>query len=262
MGVTTDTAGRGSGSSGSPPCNLRAERRDGSGRAGDGDGRFGGRRARAGHDGSRRALEPRGTRRARGGGDRVAAPRRPARCSVPDGDPHGPVDLRARRRARRVGGRSVPPGGGRGDGRPPGGAGAGGLARRRVGRARGAGGAGGDRAVEPAAASSAAAGGRFRPRRGRGRRAAPRWRSRCRSRPAARSCSCCPRAATREIATTLHIAPNTVRSHVQALLAKLQVHTRLGAVAFATRHGLLVDARTGAGSPLARAWRAHEVHRS
>jgi DNA-binding CsgD family transcriptional regulator len=62
--------------------------------------------------------------------------------------------------------------------------------------------------------------------------------------------------ATRDIAATLHIAPNTVRSHVQALLAKLQVHTRLGAVAFATRHGLLgeaphrglVAARTGLGS--------------
>ncbi len=43
---------------------------------------------------------------------------------------------------------------------------------------------------------------------------------------------------TKDIAGRLHIAPNTVRSHVQALLSKLQVHSRLEAVAFATRHGL------------------------
>lgn len=46
---------------------------------------------------------------------------------------------------------------------------------------------------------------------------------------------------TREIGRQLHISPNTVRSHVQALLAKLQVHSRLEAVAFARRHGLLRD---------------------
>ena len=44
---------------------------------------------------------------------------------------------------------------------------------------------------------------------------------------------------TKEIASRLHIASNTVRSHVQAVMSKLQVHTRLGAVAFAQRHGLL-----------------------
>lgn len=43
---------------------------------------------------------------------------------------------------------------------------------------------------------------------------------------------------TRAIARRLHIAPNTVRSHVQGLLSKLQVHSRLEAVAFAARHGL------------------------
>jgi two-component system, NarL family, nitrate/nitrite response regulator NarL len=44
---------------------------------------------------------------------------------------------------------------------------------------------------------------------------------------------------TRGIAGRLHISPNTVRSHVQALLTKLQVHSRLEAVAFATRNGLV-----------------------
>ncbi|MFB3737388.1 MAG: LuxR C-terminal-related transcriptional regulator [Candidatus Velamenicoccus archaeovorus] len=41
-----------------------------------------------------------------------------------------------------------------------------------------------------------------------------------------------------EIARRLHVSPNTVRTHVQGILSKLQVHSRLEAVAFAMRHGL------------------------
>jgi DNA-binding NarL/FixJ family response regulator len=46
-------------------------------------------------------------------------------------------------------------------------------------------------------------------------------------------------AGTRAISEHLQISPNTVRSHVQALLWKLGVNSRLRAVALALRHGLV-----------------------
>jgi two-component system nitrate/nitrite response regulator NarL len=44
--------------------------------------------------------------------------------------------------------------------------------------------------------------------------------------------------ASEEIALALHISRNTLRTHVQSILAKLGVHSRLEAAAFAVRHGL------------------------
>jgi two-component system, NarL family, nitrate/nitrite response regulator NarL len=41
------------------------------------------------------------------------------------------------------------------------------------------------------------------------------------------------------IARGLNISPNTVRTHIQSLMSKLQVHSRLEAAAFAVRHGVL-----------------------
>jgi PAS domain S-box-containing protein len=55
---------------------------------------------------------------------------------------------------------------------------------------------------------------------------------------------------TRVIAERLHVSPATVRNHVQNLLGKLGVHSRLEAAAYATRHGLL--ARDGAPVPAGR----------
>jgi PAS domain S-box-containing protein len=44
---------------------------------------------------------------------------------------------------------------------------------------------------------------------------------------------------TRDIAELLSISVNTVRNHIQNILQKLQVHTRLEAVAIATKHNLI-----------------------
>jgi two-component system nitrate/nitrite response regulator NarL len=41
------------------------------------------------------------------------------------------------------------------------------------------------------------------------------------------------------MAQMLGVSPNTVRTHVQGILAKLQVHSRLEAAAFAVRHNLI-----------------------
>lgn len=42
-----------------------------------------------------------------------------------------------------------------------------------------------------------------------------------------------------QISTSLRISPNTVRTHVQSILTKLQVHSRLEAATFAVRHGIV-----------------------
>jgi PAS domain S-box-containing protein len=44
---------------------------------------------------------------------------------------------------------------------------------------------------------------------------------------------------TKDIATKLHVSPATVRNHVQNILGKLGAHSRLEAVAYATRHRLI-----------------------
>jgi two-component system, NarL family, nitrate/nitrite response regulator NarL len=46
-------------------------------------------------------------------------------------------------------------------------------------------------------------------------------------------------AGSRAIALELGVAPNTVRTYVQSILSKLQVHSRLEAAAFAVRHSLV-----------------------
>ncbi|HEY8199740.1 MAG TPA: response regulator transcription factor, partial [Actinomycetota bacterium] len=51
------------------------------------------------------------------------------------------------------------------------------------------------------------------------------------------------------IAAALAISPNTVRTHIQNIIVKLGVHTRLEAVAFARRNGLLAAASADAEPP-------------
>jgi PAS domain S-box-containing protein len=46
---------------------------------------------------------------------------------------------------------------------------------------------------------------------------------------------------TKEIAGTLTISPSTVRNHVQNILHKLGVHSRLEAIAFAYQHGFITS---------------------
>ncbi|PKW17718.1 LuxR C-terminal-related transcriptional regulator [Saccharopolyspora spinosa] len=48
---------------------------------------------------------------------------------------------------------------------------------------------------------------------------------------------------TMAMAKQLGVAPTTVRTHVQSVLTKLGVHSRLEAASFAIRHGLLDDER-------------------
>jgi two-component system nitrate/nitrite response regulator NarL len=43
----------------------------------------------------------------------------------------------------------------------------------------------------------------------------------------------------------LHISPNTVRTHVQSILTKLQVHSRLEAASFAARHRMTASLQRG-----------------
>lgn len=49
--------------------------------------------------------------------------------------------------------------------------------------------------------------------------------------------------ATPEICDRLYIAPNTLRTHVQNIMGKLRVHSKLEAVAFALRHHLVEPPR-------------------
>jgi RNA polymerase sigma factor (sigma-70 family) len=44
---------------------------------------------------------------------------------------------------------------------------------------------------------------------------------------------------TQEIAEDLSISQHTARNHIQRILQKLQVHSRLEAVTYALKHGLL-----------------------
>jgi two-component system nitrate/nitrite response regulator NarL len=46
------------------------------------------------------------------------------------------------------------------------------------------------------------------------------------------------------IARKLGISRNTVRTHVQSILTKLQVHSRLEAASFAVRHGIVDPPRS------------------
>jgi DNA-binding NarL/FixJ family response regulator len=53
----------------------------------------------------------------------------------------------------------------------------------------------------------------------------------------------------RTVARSLGISQNTVRTHVQSILTKLQVHSRLEAATFAVRHKIVQVAGTGDGRP-------------
>jgi DNA-binding NarL/FixJ family response regulator len=51
---------------------------------------------------------------------------------------------------------------------------------------------------------------------------------------------------TNAIAARLYISPKTVGTHVQRILAKLDMHSRAEAVAFAYREGLVEDVSANA----------------
>jgi two-component system nitrate/nitrite response regulator NarL len=59
----------------------------------------------------------------------------------------------------------------------------------------------------------------------------------------------------KDIAREMAISVNTVRTHVQSILTKLQVHSRLEAAAFAVRHGLFEDPASIDDARAARAGR-------
>ena len=54
---------------------------------------------------------------------------------------------------------------------------------------------------------------------------------------------------TDDIAERLTITPATARNHVRSILAKLNVHTRLEAVVYALKHGLLIEPPSVAATP-------------
>jgi Bacterial regulatory proteins, luxR family len=65
-----------------------------------------------------------------------------------------------------------------------------------------------------------------------------------------RSSTCSPGLVQRRIAQQWQVSPATVRTHVQNLLVKVGVHSKLETAAFAYRHGTVtVDGRTTAGPP-------------
>jgi len=51
------------------------------------------------------------------------------------------------------------------------------------------------------------------------------------------------------ICAELSVAPNTLRTHVQNIMAKLGTHSKLGTVAFALRHGLVAPPHMGDHRP-------------
>lgn len=51
-------------------------------------------------------------------------------------------------------------------------------------------------------------------------------------------------ASSENIARKLSVSPNTVRTHVQSILTKLQVHSRLEAATFAVRYGIVKVTRS------------------
>jgi two-component system nitrate/nitrite response regulator NarL len=56
----------------------------------------------------------------------------------------------------------------------------------------------------------------------------------------------------RTVASTLGISLNTVRTHVQNILTKLQVHSRLEAATFAVRHGIVQVPQPSTEGPAVR----------